>query len=588
MTTFALRRSLRLCVAGLGLAAGTAAQDSFDIDLLLGPEPGVGFEFGRATCIVDVDKDGFDDVVALQSGASNGPIDWSGKGWVFYGPNLESWTSFSARDPAEEEYLGGGGCCTGDVNGDGWTDLLVGSPDYIDEGKQDAGRAHVFLGPAFDVDIALHDPFPEAGASMGDHGLLLLDVDADGMDDVFVGCIRHDQRLPDGTIVEDSGRVYLWLAKQLLGAGGLASLTIIDNPTPADGATFGWFLLRLPAADGTQILASAPLTPVGLFEGAIHMLDAATLAPIGFIEPPSAAPQVVTVGSFGTAIASGMLGPNDEFGLLVQSESTYLAVGGVGCNNAGAAFVLTGLDFNQLAYTLVSPQACNDDKQHFGTRAMVLDVDRDGQEDLVINDPSKRDEDLVRIFWGPDYAAFETLGAGFTPVVTSGFGSYLAHGDIDADGFDEIAVFTYFIGAFGGLYIHDWRTLTSNVESLSIAAGGDADFTLDLSPAQAGKTYLAALGISGSDPGTIAGKGSYVPLNLDAVTFAGLALLGSPLLEDFTGSLDADGRATFSLHLPGGFPAPLAGSTLTVAAVVVDPGGRPGAGSSPVEIELVP
>lgn len=561
-----------LGAASLILVARPAAQSSFDVELLLNAQGGVGFEFGRATCIVDVDLDGFADVVALESGASNGSIQWSGKGWVFYGPTLDSKTSFTARAPGRTEFLGGGGCCTGDVNGDGWPDLLVGSPDYIDQGKQDAGRAHVFLGPDYQVDIPLFDPAPEANARMGDHGLLLHDVDGDGLDDVFVGCIRHDQRLPDGTMFVNSGRVYHWPAKVLLKAGAGVVPILIENPVPTTNGSFG--IIIMPAGDRAYPTLLASMAELVL------RLDTKNFELLGTTSPP----PIQGVSQFGTALATGQLGPSDEFGLLVTAIGSSFP----GCGNAGAAFVLTGPDFVNLAFTLLSPDVCNGEKQYFGTRVLVFDVNRDGQEDIVISDPSKKDIDLVRIFWGPDYASFETLGLGFDPIITTGFGSYLAHGDIDADGFDEVAIYTAFGGDNGGLYIYDWRTLKCDVETASIATGGDAHFTLDLSPLQAGKTYLAALGISGSGPGFIAGKGSYVPLNIDAVTLAGLTLLNTPLLKGFTGALDAEGRANFTLHLPGGFPASLAGSTLTVAAVVIDSSGRPGAGSSPVHIVLTP
>ena len=61
-----------------------------------------------------------------------------------------------------------------------------------------------------------------------------------------------------------------------------------------------------------------------------------------------------------------------------------------------------------------------------------------------------------------------------------------------------------------------------------------------------------------------------MPLNLDAWTSAGFALLGTPMLPGFVGVLDAAGRAAPGLRVPPVNAGPLLGQRVTFAGVVVD------------------
>ncbi|TPW03176.1 MAG: hypothetical protein FD129_3090 [bacterium] len=139
-----------------------------------------------------------------------------------------------------------------------------------------------------------------------------------------------------------------------------------------------------------------------------------------------------------------------------------------------------------------------------------------------------------------------------------------------------------------GTALMSWPSAQRTETEVSVSAGGDVTFKLRMAPEDQGKEYVAGLGMSGSTPGIVLGPGSFVPLNPDAVTFAGLALLPSPLLDGFQGRLDRNASASPVLHLPPGSSATLIGQTLIVAALVIEPDGRFGAGSSAVEILLDP
>lgn len=165
--------------------------------------------FGASATVADVNGDGTDDLI-VGAPLSDG-VDYDvGKVYVFLGgPTLASRTA----DQADIVFAGQpthnslGRCVrTGDVNGDGIADVLVGAPeaDYLND---DNGRAYLFLGGAglanryavqadalFNGEIVQGENF---GASLS-----LLDFNDDGLAEVVCGSAKHGA---------GAGRVYLWL-----------------------------------------------------------------------------------------------------------------------------------------------------------------------------------------------------------------------------------------------------------------------------------------------------------------------------------------------------------------------------------------
>ncbi len=113
-------------------------------------------------------------------------------------------------------------------------------------------------------------------------------------------------------------------------------------------------------------------------------------------------------------------------------------------------------------------------------------------------------------------------------------------------------------------------TLYADAYELSAAAGCNLDLTLDASPTHAGRGYLVAASLSGSSPGMYV-SGLHVPLNWDAFSDLVYSNLSDPILQDFWGTLDGQGRATVDLDLPSPLLAPFAGETMTFAFVLLSP-----------------
>ncbi len=130
--------------------------------------------------------------------------------------------------------------------------------------------------------------------------------------------------------------------------------------------------------------------------------------------------------------------------------------------------------------------------------------------------------------------------------------------------------------------------LVGTPATISVAAGGRHDLTLNAGVAQGGRGYAVLGSLSGSAPG-FALQGVPIPLNFDFYTQFTLDFLNRPPFVATLGVLDAQGHAAAAIVLPPAFPPAMAGMSLTHAAVTFTLAPfQVRWASNPVALQLVP
>ena len=147
----------------------------------------------------DVNGDGFDDILFGAPGNDNIDVD-AGRAYLFFG-KADGWNMDMKDGNADaafygyvaNDYAGSSVAGAGDVNKDGYDDLIIGAP-YNDDNGAEAGAAYIIFGKisgwAMDTDLKSSDArllgtYKEdrVGYSVAGAG----DVNADGYDDVIMG-----------------------------------------------------------------------------------------------------------------------------------------------------------------------------------------------------------------------------------------------------------------------------------------------------------------------------------------------------------------------------------------------------------------
>jgi hypothetical protein len=199
------------------------AQGEYDL-ALIGAE--ADDQLGHQLAMGDLNKDGIGDLIVTAfraDGPDNSRHD-GGEVYVIFGsPSLGGVLDLASTFPdvtvaaADTEDHLGHAVASGDVNGDGIDDLLIGAPraDGPDNARDSAGEAYVVFGSpslhgSFDIALAEQDvtvlganPDDRLGASLASG-----DLDGNGVADIIVGAEKGDG--PDNRR-QDAGEVYIVL-----------------------------------------------------------------------------------------------------------------------------------------------------------------------------------------------------------------------------------------------------------------------------------------------------------------------------------------------------------------------------------------
>ncbi|WPO70805.1 MULTISPECIES: FG-GAP and VCBS repeat-containing protein [unclassified Streptomyces] len=381
----------------------------------------------------DVNGDGYGDLVTASEAAVSGA---SGAGAVVVNTGSSSGVSAGRTQIVTQNSSGvpgaaekgdefGAALATGDLNGDGYTDVVAGTPNEDVDGDADGGTVAVLWGSKSGLagGTTLPDPAPAAHDLFGNR-LAVGDFDGDGRPELAVGTSRDDVWIFDGVtrsgtaghrelktaIAPDGSDHYRSLAAGDFDGDGRDDLVVggrYDEDGSFDGAS-----LVYPGASGTytalpdeahaaatgdfdgdgrdDLLLGSPddnsvITYAGTAEGlkasARRTLTQDSPGVPGADEPEDAFGEAVAVGDLnGDGYADAAVGAEFEtIGSVANAGEVVVLRGSAeGLTGTGAEVVHQGTE---------GVPGANEAYDRFGSAVRLTDTNRDGRADLVVGAP---------------------------------------------------------------------------------------------------------------------------------------------------------------------------------------------------------
>ncbi len=380
----------------------------------------------------DVNGDGFAEVIVGAYRFDNGFFD-EGRAFVFAGsptgPSpIPAWTADGNQTGA---WFGYSVASAGDVNGDGYADVIVGARLY-DNLHIDEGRAYVFLGSSVGLGTV---PAWTAGpdqerAAFGSSVASAGDVNRDGYADVIVGAPDFDSPFN-----ADEGRAFLYLGS----AAGPSTLADWSAGSGLYSSAYGFSVASAGDVNGdgySDLVVGAPLYDNLGFpdEGRVFVYAGSASGPSP--DPVWTADGNRTLAQFGYSVA----GAGD-----VSGDGIADVIIGAPFHDSGRVFVYHG-SLAGLSTSSDFSAKTNKNPAEFGTSvAGVGDVNGDGIADVAIGAPRVGDQTttaggLVRVYYGSRTGLGNPPAFNATETQTNALlgGSVAGAGDVNGDGLGDI------------------------------------------------------------------------------------------------------------------------------------------------------
>ncbi len=424
----------------------------------------------------DLNHDGYGDVIIGAYAYDNGVSD-AGRAYVYHGSS--SGPGASAAWTGEPDQLSGFGVSVstaGDVNGDGYGDVIVGAP-FHDNGQDNEGRAYVYHGSASGLGSSLawtvesNQGFANFGFSVSGAG----DVNGDGHDDVIVGAPAIDSQRGEGSAYLYHGSAsglatsVAWTADSDQGVARFGVSVSAAGDVNGDG--YGDVVVGAYAYDNGEIDEGRAYvyhgSPVGLGTSAAWTAESGQA--IAYFGSSVSAAGDVNGDGYGDVIVGAYFYDNEESG-----EGRAYVYHGSGAGLSTSA-----------AWTVESGQGHGG----FGNSVSAAgDVNGDGYGDVIVGaygyDNGQDDEGRAYVYHGS--GAGLSTSAAWTAESDQAYGNFGARvsaaGDVDGDGYGDVMVGARYDGTFNGGHAYVYQGSASGLAT-SVAWSADSDQSVSVSAA---------------------------------------------------------------------------------------------------------
>ncbi len=431
--------------------------------------------FGASTSAGDFNGDGIMDIIAGAETAHTTGLPNSGGAYVLYGSkdNLEFEKSTDGVTIYGERSLDsildkfGISVASGDINGDGIDDLLVGAVQASTPRTSSpfAGAVHIIYGAQHSkgnvIDLSQTNADVTIRGSGSPEGfgrsIAVGDVNGDHIGDIIVGIVRHATART--SVI---GRFYVFYGKDMpsgtvidLSDGAKPDVMIIGaTGNERLGYTVASADINHDKFDDIIVGANLGRNLQGINSGIVYVVFGRQFGENELIELSSADSSLKIYGrssgdNLGMSVAAGNVNNDNNADIIIgASRATFNQDRPV----SGAVYVFYGSDLNNGKIELATQPANltivgSEIGSNFGTSVATGYVDNDKNADVIIGSGGSGKSNKAYVVFGDNFKepVVMDLAVGQDVVINSpqearAFGQSISSGDIDDDGLDDILI----------------------------------------------------------------------------------------------------------------------------------------------------
>ncbi|MFI5172727.1 MAG: FG-GAP-like repeat-containing protein, partial [Chitinophagales bacterium] len=391
---------------------------------------------GSVASAGDVNGDGYDDIIVGASTYTNGQTE-EGVTFIYHGSATGINITPAIMLQANQAFAHFGNAVdgAGDVNNDGYDDVVVGAYN-LHNGQTDEGRVYIFLGSASGIigtpaaTMESNQAFAYFGSDVSRAG----DVNNDGYDDIIIGAYGYD----NGT--SDEGRAYVFHGS----ATGIIPVAAVTMESDFFNAEFGRSVNSAGDVNGDgydDVIVGSPYQDINQYREGLAFIYHGSASGINPV-PAKTLQSNKDEASFGFSVSTANDVNGDGFDDVIVGSYSH----GTEVNYNGRAYIYhgsaSGINGNPVA-TCINTQT----DEHLGYSVSTAgDINNDGYSDILVSSvyfsAGETNEGRVAIYEG------SATGINTIPVLTlegnqaeTYFGTSVnTAGDVNNDGFDDIII----------------------------------------------------------------------------------------------------------------------------------------------------